>query len=354
MLIGSGGLLAAQALPPVSSALAAEPGYEEMAAALRVPMRGNDDRRELVRYAALAANSHNTQPWQFKIAKDAIDILPDLSRRCPAVDPDDHHLFVSLGCAVENLVLTAATMGLRAEPAFADDRIRIALTPAPPQPSALVDAIPLRQCTRGIYDGTKVSADVIGMLENACRGEGVSAIFITERGRMNNVLDYVIQGNTAQMRDPAFVSELKSWIRFSDGEALAARDGLSARASGNPNVPAWLARLAFPFVFTESGENEKYRDQIRSSAGIAVLVSEHDDKRHWVEVGRACQRFGLQATTLGLKYAFINQPVESSDRRRQFTDFLGLGQRRPDLIMRFGRGPALPYSLRRPVTQIVT
>jgi hypothetical protein len=26
-------------------------------------------------------------------------ILPDLSRRCPAVDPDDHHLFVSLGCA---------------------------------------------------------------------------------------------------------------------------------------------------------------------------------------------------------------------------------------------------------------
>ena len=31
---------------------------------------------------------------------------------------------------------------------------------------------------------------------------------------------------------------------------------------------------------------------------------------HWIEVGRACQRFALQATALGLKCAFINQPVE--------------------------------------------
>jgi len=83
-----------------------------------------------------------------------------------------------------------------------------------------------------------------------------------------------------------------------------------------------------------------------------VLVSEQDDNAHWVECGRACQRFGLQATALGLKYAFINQPVESSALRRQFTDFLGLGSRRPDLIMRFGRGKALPFSLRRPVAEI--
>ncbi len=30
-------------------------------------------------------------------------MLPDLARRCPAGDPDDHPLFVSLGCATENL-----------------------------------------------------------------------------------------------------------------------------------------------------------------------------------------------------------------------------------------------------------
>jgi hypothetical protein len=74
--------------------------------------------RELVRLATLAPSSHNTQCWKFALQDKAITILPDLSRRCPAVDPDDHHLFVSLGCATENLVHAALAQGLMAEPRF--------------------------------------------------------------------------------------------------------------------------------------------------------------------------------------------------------------------------------------------
>lgn len=54
---------------------------------------------DLVRHAILAASSHNTQPWKFRLERGAISILPDLSRCCPAVDPDDHPLYASLGCA---------------------------------------------------------------------------------------------------------------------------------------------------------------------------------------------------------------------------------------------------------------
>ena len=74
---------------------------------------------------------------------------------------------------------------------------------------------------------------------------------------------------------------------------------------------------------------------------------------HWVAAGRACQRFALQATALGLKYAFINQPVEVASLRPQFAAWLGLGERRPDLVVRFGAGPELPRSLRRPINQVV-
>jgi len=76
--------------------------------------------RELVRYATLAPSSHNTRCWKFALdgVGHAITILPDLSRRCPAVDPDDHHVFVSLGCATENLVQAALAHGLKAEVSF--------------------------------------------------------------------------------------------------------------------------------------------------------------------------------------------------------------------------------------------
>jgi hypothetical protein len=60
--------------------------------------------KELIRYATLAPSSHNTQCWKFRLEDHAISIMPDLSRRCPVVDPDGHHLYVSLGCAAENLI----------------------------------------------------------------------------------------------------------------------------------------------------------------------------------------------------------------------------------------------------------
>ncbi len=64
---------------------------------LRTPLPANPDARDLVRFAALAANSHNTQAWQFRSDGDRIDILPDRSRATPVVDPDDHQMFISLG-----------------------------------------------------------------------------------------------------------------------------------------------------------------------------------------------------------------------------------------------------------------
>ena len=70
--------------------------------------------RELVRYATLAASGHNTQPWQFAIKANMIEIHPDLTRHLPAVDPSDRELWISLGCALENLLVAARADGYAA------------------------------------------------------------------------------------------------------------------------------------------------------------------------------------------------------------------------------------------------
>jgi hypothetical protein len=178
-------------------------------------------------------------------------------------------------------------------------------------------------------------------------------LLITERPYVERVLDYVVQANTAQMADPAFVRELKSWIRFSGAEAVRKRDGLYSAASGSPNIPTWLGELAFSQLFKPKAENDKYARQIRSSAGIAVFVGQSADKAHWVEVGRCYERFALQATALGIRNAFLNQPVEVRAVRPQFATAFGLTDQRPDLVVRFGRGLAMPSSLRRPVRAVL-
>lgn len=332
--------------------------YTARAEAIRRPgdiEEAAQDYRKLVHYATLAASSHNTQPWLFRLRDNAIEILPDLTRRCPAVDPDDHHLYASLGCAAENLLIAARAGGLEGRYTYdpTTSGVRIAFEQAAPQRSALFDAIPTRQCSRSEYDGTALIDDHRQKLEAAGQGEGVSVRLITDRGRMAEIAEWVARGNSAQFSDPAWSRELQSWIRFSGPEAVRTGDGLYGPVMGSPSVPRWLGRIAMRFGFSADRQNTRDRAHIMSSSAIAVIHSESSDKPHWIEAGRCYQRLALQATALGLKTAFINQPVEVADLRPKFAQFLDLDHRRPDLVVRVGRGPEMPKSLRRPIDDVV-
>jgi hypothetical protein len=235
-----------------------------------------------------------------------------------------------------------------------DGLIALNLEPTQKRITPLFQAISERQCTRVDYDSQPISPAELRQLERAGTGDGVSVRMLTARPATESVLEYVVAGNTVQMNDPAFVAELKAWIRFGADEALRSGDGLFAGASGNPALPRWIGSRLMNLFFTPKSENERYARQIRNSAGIAVFVSERNDLAHWVEVGRCYERFALQATALGIRNAFLNQPVEVGAIRPQFANWLGIGpNERPDLVVRFGRGPAMPLSMRRPVQAVL-
>jgi hypothetical protein len=277
------------------------------------PAKAPSDHVDLVRQAILAASSHNTQPWKFRLEHRAISILPDLSRRCPAVDPDDHHLYASLGCAAENLLLAAQASGLRGHLSAdgAKGGVRVEFEPAAPSASELFAAIPRRQCSRAEYDGTAIAPAQLRLLEDAAQGNDVSVRLLTDRQQIGQVAGYVAAGNTAQFADPAWAEELKSWIRFNAREAAQSGDGLYGPVMGSPDVPRWLGALFMRLAFSARSQNRKDIRHIRSSAAVAVVYSEVDDMAHWIEAGRCYQRLALQATALDLRTAFINQPMES-------------------------------------------
>ncbi len=357
LLIGAGGTAALLGLG-VGASIASEGSpraYAAAAARLRAPLPSDPPPADLIRYATLAANGHNTQPWRFRIGAEAIDLLPDFTRRTPIVDPDDHHLFVSLGCAGENLAIAAAGSGRPGELTAAEDAagLRYAFRHGPARPDPLLAAIPRRQSTRGVYDGRAVAANLLGRLAAAAAMPGVDLMLITDRPRINRIRDLVLAGNAAQLGDPAFIRELRHWLRFNPRAAMAHGDGLYSAASGNPVLPSWLGKPALDLFFTARSDNARYARHIASSAGLAVFVGAGADRDHWIQVGRACQRFMLTATSLGLRHAFLNQPIEVPALRDALAREVGAPGKRPDLVLRFGYGPALPFSLRRPVQSVL-
>lgn len=310
--------------------------------------------REIIRYATLAPSGHNTQPWKFAVRGDTIYILPDLTRRLPAVDPHDRELWISLGCALENFSLAANAAGYAAEttlPTLSTDYVSVKLT-RQHSPALLFEAIPHRQNNRSVYDGRPVSSAEIRMMEAIKSSANVTTQIFTDTSHKEAIIEYIKLGDRKQFGTPAFVSELTSWMRFNQPEALRSRDGLYTRCTGNPDVPRWLGSR-FLAASTAGQQADTSAHKARSSSGLIVISAAQDDKQHWIETGRLYERLVLTTTAAGLQVAFLNQPAEVPELRSQFQSYLQLGTTLPQLVLRFGHGPALPHSLRRPLDDVL-
>jgi hypothetical protein len=310
--------------------------------------------RKLVHYATLAANGHNTQPWKFAIKDNAIEIHPDYSRRLPVVDPHDRELWISLGCSLENLLVAAHASGYTTQVSYPDtaDFIHVQLTADTPQGSPLFDAIPLRQNTRSAYDGRLIKNQDLDQLQALQLEPGVGLQFATNPTSMETILEYVNLGNLAQYADNAFVDELIEWLRFNKKEALSSLDGLYSICSGNPQVPRLVGQM---FVAGTKPQQQADADaaKFRTSPVAVVVASESDDKVSWVRTGQVYERLALKMTSLNIKSAFLNQPIEVSTLRGQFQSAIGLGSSLPQLLVRCGYAEAMHKSLRRPIDAVL-
>lgn len=317
-------------------------------------LKENETMRRLIHYATLAANGHNTQPWKFAIRDNAIKIHPDTTRELPVVDPHHRELWMSLGCALENLLVAARAEGYAAEITYPaqTDFIQVQLTADTPQANPLFDAIPLRQNTRSAYDGRLVKNEDLVQLQALQLEPGVMLQFATNPTAMETFLEYVNLGNLAQYADTTFVDELIEWLRFNKKEALTSQDGLFSICSGNPQVPRWLGQM---FVAGTKPQQQADADaaKFRTSPVAVVIASESDDKVSWVRTGQVYERLALKMTSLNIKSALLNQPIEVPTLRGQFQSTIGLGNSLPQLLMRFGYADAMPKSLRRPVEQVL-
>lgn len=315
--------------------------------------------KEIIYYATLAPSGHNTQPWKFSIKDNSFLIYPDYSRRLKVVDPDDHALFISIGCALENLIIAANHMGYSAKveyfpPTEEKDCIKITINKDKVEiDPALFNTIPNRQATRSKYDGRPIPPEDLEKLKKVSHQDKVSFILFTEQREIEPIIEFVKEGNVLQFRNKSFVNELISWIRFNKKDALTSSDGLNSASMGLPYVPTWFGRFILNNLVTPNGEANKCERLIRGSSGVALFIAESNDKQSWINVGRSFERVVLKATSLNIKHAHMNMPCEEIEIRTKFQKHLGLKDEQPLLLLRIGYSNPMPKSYRRPVEEVM-
>ena len=310
----------------------------------------------LIEQAVKAPSGHNTQPWLFRIDKTEIDICPDYSRALPVVDPDNRELFVSLGCAAENLCIAASHKGYCPTVTVAEDgTICIRLDRhADVTPSPLFAQIALRQTNRRVYDGRTIPAADIDRLRAVEVAPSVSVHFY-ERGTpaFDAIAELIYRGNSLQMQDDAFKTELRSWMRYNKKHRDAQHDGLSYDVFGAPNLPRFISENVIAGALNERSQNRGDRKKIASASHLILLTTRDNTVEQWVALGRTLERLLLMSTAMGIAHAYLNPPNELPELAHKLADTLGLPNEHPTILLRTGYAQRTPYSMRIPAARRV-
>ncbi len=314
----------------------------------------------LLYFAVRAPSGHNSQPWKFLIRENEIEIHPDFDRALPVVDPAHRELFISLGCAAENLCIAAAQYGYSARWTLQKSPkeqyfIKVSLDEfAPIGEHPLFEFIEKRQTNRSVYSGREVAETSIRQLLELPREEHIGVYFFPSGSpEFTRIRAYVLRGNRIQMTDKAFKKELLEWIRFNAKQVGKTMDGLTYRVMGSPPLPKSLGKWIVRSFLNPKTQNKSDEEKINSSSHFLMITTAGNTTKEWVAAGVYLERLLLKMTAMGIANAYLNPPCELPELAKELRDLLPINGALPTLILRLGYADPLPYSPRRTVGEVL-
>jgi hypothetical protein len=283
------------------------------------------DPMSLVGAAILAANAHDSQPWAFRVRPDQIDLFAATERSIGAMDPLGREMYLSLGCALENLVLAAEAHGYRADvrllptPEDPTHVASVALAPGPTEPSDLYNAIPLRHTNRAAYRTDRsVAPPLLEEIRVLADAPDVSLTWLSTDEEKALFSRLTIEATAAIIVDAEQARDDFAWYRQDRADIERRRDGITMDAGGMGDIQRLLVRMLPPSsqATMQQGWLDATRDrQVSTAAAFGLItVGNPMDQSQRLLAGRLLQRIHLTATTKGLALQPLNQAFERADR----------------------------------------
>lgn len=311
----------------------------------------------LLHYAILAPSSHNSQPWAFEIAGREIRVHADASRQLDVADPDGRELALSVGCAIENLLVAADRFGFEyAVEYVADDELKPAnddglhhvatvrldsgsSVPAEAD-SALFDAITERHTNHQPFESTPVPESLLARFDGYANEHGLGLELVTDPARRTEIAALQTRADEHQFADPAYRAELGDWI----GRGALGANWLTAR----------ISQLAVRHLDLGDREGRKNSTLVTSAPVIGVLIATSDDVETRLRAGRAFERIALLAASEGLAVHPMSQILEVPAFRDDLAALLGLEDGSPLHLFRLGYAESdSTRPPRRPVEEVI-
>lgn len=315
------------------------------------------DLRNIVEIATLAANSHNTQPWKFNIVKNSIEVIPDFNRPLNYSDRTNRQMYISLGCAVGNIIVAAAKCGLETKTDFLPEdnwencavKIIFSGKKSGKPLSELYPSIVKRVTNRFPFEPQPIDQKLLDEMENLGQGFGVKVDFITNSELKIKICDLIFEIGKQVYDDKIFKKELSTWTRGTD----------TLKTDGMPlfdlDMPALLSRMGPKLLMYLPATMLAGREKKLMQSAPAFLTISHslDNQESWLRTGIAFQLISLRATLEDLSFCpwagFVEHPIGNE----KISKLLGSSDRLL-FFARLGKPTKpMPHSPRRPIAEVL-
>lgn len=314
--------------------------------------------RAALRVAVLAPSSHNSQPWLFRMAGDALELYADRTRALPVVDPDDREMTISCGTILKFLRVALRHYG---------EGTRVELLPDQYDPDLMARleltghivpagldhdffaAIRTRRTNRLPFEPEPIPELVLGHARARAEEEQVWLQTLTSEDDKAALADLIAEGDRLQLSDRRFRRELASWVHSNRG---ASRDGMPGFALGMGDLVAELGPVVIRTFDIGGGRAARDRQLAVGSPALAVLWTEEDTARAWLQAGQGLAALLLSLEAEGVKASYLNQAIEVPELRARLGALLGRAGS-PQLVLRLGKGRSVRPTPRRNVEEIL-
>lgn len=281
----------------------------------------------LLRYAILAPSSHNSQPWEFTVDSPPIAVHAPENRWLDVADRDRRELYVSLGCAIENLCIAAEQFNVGYELAYHDNATTVATitlrhddTQESERPPGLFDALTARYTNHQLFEDRPLSDDVREQVRDCATEDAVTLLVIGESDRKESIAQLQAEADRQQMDDPEYRDELAHWVGIG--------------ALGDSWLKARIGQAVLTHLDIGDREARKNSKLITSAPAVGVLVTDSDDSTARVKTGQVFERLALAAVARGVAVHPMSQILERPAMRDELGDLLNAA--RPQHLFRLG------------------
>lgn len=305
-------------------------------------LRTTDEKlRFLLNFAVLAPSSHNSQPWSFHIENNSIKIYADMARSLSASDTNNCQLFISIGCALEN-ILTASeyygytvTVALFPDPSDSSHVADVAFVEAPnyirPKHHNIF-SIPKRHVNRTKYDDRLPEEDFIQWVESLA-SDATQIAFVTEKEKKGFIADVVIEAGIAAVQDSSFRHELSRYVK---SNYTSSPVGMPLYGFGVPGPVSLVAPFMMKYINMNKVNKKTDIDILKNhTPAVLIIATRNDTKKEWLETGILYERIALEAERRGLSTAPSAAAIQIGEFYKKLQEILQTTYR-PQFFARVG------------------